>query len=140
MKKITSITLAVLLLTICKIFGQGIETPVDKIPALLCNKWEIDYVLMGGMKISRTPGAADIVYEFNKNKTFATSGKGDSKIAKGTWVYDEKKKEINLVSGGKSNMKVISLKQNELIMLADTKEATPDVPMQLEMVFKIKPD
>ena len=119
-------------------FGQTINMTADSIETLLCRKWEVDYAMMGEMKIGRIPGATEINYEFNKDKTFIMTSNDSKEKTKGTWTYDLKKKLIRLTVNGKSNTSIISLKDNELIMLADTKEATPDDPMEIKLVYKIK--
>jgi len=93
-KKGIFITIAALLPTAPGIFGQDIDLPTDRLQALLCKKWEIDYVLMGGMRITRKPDATDITYNFSKDKTFTTSRNGGLKNNKDTWYYDEKKNSL----------------------------------------------
>ena len=110
----------------------------DSIATLLCKKWEVDYAMMGGMKIGKIPGATEINQEFNKDKTFIMTSNDLKEKTTGTWAYDAKNKLIKLSINGKSNTSIISLKDGELIMLADTKEATPDDPMEIKLVYKIK--
>ena len=92
--------------------------------------------MMGNMKIGRIPGATEINYEFNKDKTFLITSNDPKDKTKGIWAYDPKKKIIKLTINGKSNASIISLKAGEFIMLADTKEATPDDPMEIKLVYK----
>lgn len=93
---------------------------------------------MGGMKIERIPGATEINYEFNKDNTFLMTSNDPKDRTKGTWSFDPKKKIIRLTINGNSKMNIISIKEGELIMLADTKEATPGDPMELKLYYKIK--
>lgn len=138
MKKIICFCIIALITSNLPIFGQSINISEDSITTLLCKKWEVDYVIMGEMKIGRMPGATEINYEFNKNKTFLMTSDDPKDKTKGTWSYDSKKKLIKLTANGKSNTSIISLKENEFIMLTDTKEATPDDPMELKIVYKIR--
>lgn len=118
--------------------AQNIAIPSDSIQRLLCNKWEVDYAIMGGMKIGRMPGASEINYAFNKDKTFIMIGSSPKEMKKGTWRYDPKKKVIRLTVDGRSNTSIISLKEGEFVMLADTKNATPDDPMEIKLVYKLR--
>src|SRR5690606_8445841 len=138
MKKIIFIGLLTLLLSNTNSFSQTIDLPADSITTLLCKKWEVDYAMMGNMKIGRIPGATEINYEFNKDNTFLMTSNDPKDKTKGTWAYDTKKKTIKLTINGKSNTRIISSKEGEFIMLADTKEATPDDPMKIKLVYKIK--
>lgn len=138
MNKIIFIGLLTLLLSNTNSFSQTIDLPTDSITTLLCKRWEVDYAMMGNMKIGRIPGATEINYDFNKDKTFLMTSNDPKDKTKGTWAYDPKKKIIKLTINGKSNTTIISLKEGEFIMLADTKESTPDDPMEIKLVYKIK--
>lgn len=138
MKKFIVAGIITLFLSGTKSFSQTINLPADSMTTLLCKKWEVDYALMGDMKIRRIPGATEINYEFNKDKTFVITSNDPNDKTKGTWAYDTKKKIIKLTINGRSNVSIISLKEGEFMMLADTKEATPDDPMEIKVVYKIK--
>lgn len=138
MKKSIFIGLILFLVASTNSFSQTIDLPADSVATLLCKKWEVDYALMGDMKIGRIPGATELNYDFNKDKTFILTSNDPKNKKKGTWAYDAKKKIIRLNINGNSNTSIISLKDNELIMLADTKKATPDDPTELKLVYKIK--
>ena len=139
MKKFICIcVIALIFFSNSALFGQSISMSTDSVETLLCKKWEVDYAMMGGMKIGRIPGASEINYEFKKDKTLMMTSDDPDDKTKGTWNYDSKKKIIRLIINGKSNTSIISLKEDELIMLADTKEATPDDPMEIKVVYKIK--
>ena len=138
MKKFIVAGIIALLLSGTKSFSQAINLPADSITTLLCKKWEVDYALLGDRKIGRIPGATEINFEFNKDKTFLMTSNDPKDKTKGTWAYDTKKKIIKLTIDGRSNASIISLKEGEFIMLADTKEATPDDPMEIKVVYKIK--
>ena len=138
MKKIICIGIITLLMVSTESFGQTINLSADSIVTLLCKKWEVDYAIMGNEKIGRIPGATEINYEFFKDKTFIMTSNDPTDKTKGTWTYDPKKKIIKLIINGKSNATIISLKEGEFIELADTKEATPDDPMEIKVVYKIK--
>lgn len=138
MKKIAVIVCTPFLLLTLRSQGQNIILSNDSITKLLCKKWEVDYAMMGNEKIGRGPGAPEINYEFKKDKTYLATSNDPKDNIKGTWSYDPKKKLIKLIQNGKSNMSIISLKEEELIMLADFGDVTPDDPMAIKLVYKIK--
>jgi len=117
-------------------FSQSINISGDSVTKLLCKKWQMDYAMVGGMKIGKMPGATESNYEFNKDKTFILTGNNNSTKTKGTWDYDLSKKLIKLKINGNNNLSIISLQSNELEMLADTKDATPDDPMPINIFYK----
>ena len=138
MKKFICLVFITMFLSNSKSIGQKIELSIDRITTLLCKKWEVDYVILGDMKLGRAQGATEINYEFKKDKTYLATSKDPKENIKGTWSFDSKKKIIKLIQNGKSRMSIISLKEEELIMLADTSEATPNDPMEIKLVYKIK--
>jgi hypothetical protein len=138
MKKAIYLISIVFLLQGIKSNGQSINLSMDSITTLLCKKWEVDYAIMGNEKIGRGPGAPEINYEFKKDKTYLATTNDPKDNIKGTWSYDAKKKIIKLIEKGKTNMSIISLKQGELVMLADLSDVTPDDPMAIKLVYKIK--
>lgn len=114
------------------------EVKPDSLTAFLCKKWEINYAIMGGMKIERLPTAAQVNYEFLTDKTFTITGNDGTQKVKGSWTYLPDKKMIKLVSNGKNNTNIVSLKSGEFVLIANTRSATPDDPMPMKMVFKVK--
>jgi len=120
------------------LFAQNINVPLDSVQTILCKKWEVDYVLMGGMKIGRIPGAAEINYEFNKDKTFLMTSNDPKDKKKGTWSYDPKKKSIKLTLSGGTNTQIVSLKKGELVMLLDANGSVSNDLKDMQMVYKPK--
>ena len=137
MKQFTCIFVIVLICSTNTLFSQTINLPVDSVTNLLCKKWQMDYAMMGGMKIGKMPGATESNYEFKKDKTFILTSNNNSPAGKGTWSYDQSKKLIKLTINGKSNVSIISLKADQLELLADTKDATPDDPMPINIFYKL---
>ena len=88
------------------------------------------------MRLDMQPGAPSVSVAFmpNKSMTITTGGS----VQKGTWAYDKSKKLVRLTVDGKSNLTVVALTGTELSMAADTKEATPDDPSQIIIVYKVK--
>ena len=112
----------------------------DSLKAWLCKTWQADYALAEGMKITRRPGAVDIIYIFNPDNTFVINP-GDRKNSQyGTWEYNPEKKFILLRKRGRRDSRIISLIREELVMLIEIKNTMPDNPQDLKMVFKVKRD
>jgi hypothetical protein len=132
----------VLLLTLAAFaFGRAtaqIDAPADSIPTLLCKTWRVSYALMGTMQIAMKPGVQAMDCEFKKDKTFTMSS--GSTGSKGTWAYDPATRTIKLTVNGKSNTTVVQLQTGQLTMSVDTKEATPDDPTEIKLVYKVKTD
>lgn len=96
----------------------------------------MDFAMMGGTKIGKMPRATESNYEFYKDKTFVLTSNTNSTKTKGIWSYDQSKKNIKLTINGNSNMRIIALKGDQLEMVVDTKDATPDDPMQINIFYK----
>jgi hypothetical protein len=118
-------------------FAQKITLPADKLQTTLCKKWQAAYSMMGDMRIDMTPGAPTITFEFKKDGTFISANDKSPDVAKGTWTYVPGKKLVQLLIDGRSNFTIVSLTEKELIMSADMKEATPNDPSPITMVYKV---
>jgi len=138
MKPFFVVVILTFLLSGTRSFSQTINLPADSVSLLLCKKWGSDYAFIGSLKISKAPGATDINYEFNKDQTFLLTTSKSKEKTKGTWSYDSKKKIIKLTVNGRSNTSIVSLKEDELVMLIDTKKATPDEPRAIKLFYKVK--
>jgi Lipocalin-like domain (DUF4923) len=136
MKHLICISIIALICSSHPSFSQSINIPADSVTNLLCKKWEMDYVIEGGMKIGGQPGAPEMNYEFNKDKTFVLTSNMSSTKIKGTWSYDPSKKLIKLTLNGRSNISVISLTNDRIEMLLDAKAETPDAPGPIQMFYK----
>jgi Lipocalin-like domain len=135
MKYILSIFI-ITLMADCSLLGQNINMPPDDVTKILCKKWQIDYALMNGMKVYIANGATQVNYKFDADGLFYLTNNDPNKKSKGSWSYETNKKSIKLTINGTSNTNIISLNENELVMMADTKQATPDDPSNIKMVFK----
>jgi hypothetical protein len=117
--------------------AQQITAPADSIPVLLCKKWQVSYALADNMKLEMKPGAQSMDYEFNQDKTAWVSAPGIPKT-KASWAYDAATKTIKVTINGVSRIKIVGLQADQLTMSIDTKDATPDAPMPITMVYKVK--
>jgi hypothetical protein len=138
MKRLLCICVVLFLLSGTRLLAQDINLKSDSVVSLLCKKWEIDYAMMGGMKIGRMPNATEMNFEFFSDKTFLITGSSPKDKTKGIWSYVPAKKIIELTINGKHKTNIISLKKDELILLANTKKDTPDDPMDIKLVYKLK--
>lgn len=126
--------------------SQTIDLPLDSLTKILCNnKWELDYALMGEMKIYRTPDATNMILDFKKDKTLTMNDGKSKKQESGNWIYDAKKKQIKLNIGGQSLLVIVSISPNQFTTVIDPIEAkktdkgNPDLT-DIKTVFKIKAD
>lgn len=140
MKKIIFINFILFSISIIKTFGQDITITADSVEKILCNKkWEIEYAMMGNMKIGKIPGATDLNYEFNKDKTFVVSSNDPKDKSKGSWNFDPKKKSIILKLNGKNNSSIITLNEKMFVLQMNKDESMP-TDMQIKVVYKLKVD
>ena len=116
--------------------AQKVDMPQSRLEALLCRKWVMSYVLIDEKRVDPIPGTPLMSLEFKNDKTFILTG--IQQAAKGTWNYNAGKKLISLAVIGGANSNIISLKEDEFVMLTDTKAVTPDDPEPIKTVFKIK--
>ena len=112
----------------------------DSLTNLICKKWEVDYLMLGDIKMSMLPNAEEINYQFNKDKTLSMSGRDSRGLTKGMWCYDKKKKTIRLTIKGKSNTTILSVNDKELVLLADTKGASDKNLPEVKLVYKLRQD
>jgi hypothetical protein len=115
-----------------------ITAPVDSIAPLLCKTWRVSYALADNMRIDMKPGVKTPDFGFNTDKTFWIAPFADGSRTKGTWVYDSASKTIKMIINKKGHGTIIQLQADQLIILFDTKEATPDDPTPIKVVYKVK--
>ncbi|MBS1667752.1 MAG: hypothetical protein JST58_10275 [Bacteroidetes bacterium] len=120
------------------LFGQTKSSHEDSLSNLLCKKWEVDYMLLGTKKITSLPNAEEINYVFNKDRSLVMMGRDSRGRTKGKWSYDRRKKIIKLTIKGKTNTVVASLNENELVLLADSSNASDKDLPEIKFVYKIK--
>lgn len=120
-------------------FSQNIILSPDSINTLLCKKWQVDYALMGNMKIEQLPGATEINYEFLKNGTviMTTSPATDKEKTKGSWSYDAKNKRIKIVTYNKNTGVITDLNDSLFVMQMNT-DKNGSAEGELKIVCKPK--
>lgn len=119
----------------------GQEVKPDSIAAFLCKKWKTDYAIVGGEKIGSLPGWSDSNYEFSKDRTYVITENGLRAITRGLWTYMPQKKMIRLVVNGKHVADIVSLKNEQFVLLPNLKDVPPGEPTSsIKIVFKVKSD
>jgi hypothetical protein len=112
--------------------AQSITMSPDSVRLLLCKRWAMNYILLGGTKIGATPGQ-EIYFDFKPDNTFLTYDRHGGAKTAGTWSFDQKKKLIVLMINGKHDF-ITSLKDGEYVQLVQTEKGTPET----KIVYKIK--
>jgi hypothetical protein len=142
MKKIISFPILILLASTTALFGQTINLSADSVTTLLCKKWTVDHAIMGGANIGKLPNAPEINYEFKNDKTVVFTGNNPKDVMKADWAYVPSKKLIKLTPNVKSNsntvLNIISLKEDELIILMGSSQPGPNDPPEIQLVCRIK--
>jgi Lipocalin-like domain (DUF4923) len=135
MKNIICLCTIILVSSATCLFAQDVNFTKDSLAIVFCKKWKLEYAIEDGVKIAPQPGL-EFNFEFKRDNTFKMTGNGSDMT--GTWNYDPNKKKIRLKRIEKSNSElanVISLREDEFIMLMDMKEATPSDPTAIKMFF-----
>ncbi|MGB8191578.1 MAG: hypothetical protein WCF67_06650 [Chitinophagaceae bacterium] len=118
MKKIL-FSIALMFIAVSTLQAQNVDLSPEKVQEFLCKKWEVEYAMMGDVKVDRTAGATEMYCEFRKDKTFTMSGDvGGNDKFNGTWNFDAKKKRIDLNVKG-DIVHIISLQEKQFIMFLD---------------------
>jgi hypothetical protein len=118
--------------------GQKVDVPADSLKKMLCKKWEVSYVLADGVKIVKSSGASSRIFDFKPDNSFVFIQEEGADSFYGKWIYDPKKKWVQLLIDGKTNGLIISVLPEEMIMVDEKKKNTPSINM--EMVYRVKRD
>jgi hypothetical protein len=136
MKKIVKATIIISLFHCSKAVSQTINLPLDSVKILLCKKWQMDYFLLGSSRAEILPGTPESNYEFEKDGTFIETKSDNSRGDRGTWSYDSGKKLILLIGSRNDSSKITSLKEGELIFLADIVRSAVNNPPTVQIFYK----
>ncbi|HEV2481444.1 MAG TPA: hypothetical protein VGS79_17350 [Puia sp.] len=136
MKKVfTLILLLVSAASVNELFGQNIDMPSDAVKGLLCRKWDLNYGIVSGERIGPNPGAPTMSFDFKTDGSVVIGFNGQNNHLQGTWTYDAGKKWIKVTVNKQKRLTISSLKQDELVMLSDMKDITPNDPTD-KLVYK----
>ncbi|MDP4130071.1 MAG: hypothetical protein Q8939_07905 [Bacteroidota bacterium] len=119
--------------------AQKLNGSVDDIKKMLCKKWQIEYMLSGGVKIEKGSDVPDLIYEFKPDNSFVFTQGDPQNNVYGSWIYNQQKKSILLQAKGKPAIRVISLIPEELILMTDKKKQGAH-KQNIKMVFRVKGD
>jgi hypothetical protein len=120
--------------------AQRVNVQGDSLKTWLCKKWEVNYALMGAVRIDRAAGTPNLIYEFRPDNTYVMIQGGPKDTVNGKWSFDQKKKLIRLLAKGQAPSRIISLLPGELILVVDKKKPVPANEEEIKMVLNIKRD
>ena len=134
MKKMFYLLTALFFLSKPTSFGQTISISQDSVNMLLCHKWDIKSITMGGQQINSS--GETVTYQFFKDSNFTRTT--DKKTENGVWSYEQDKKWIHLKIKKKTHIYIMSLKEGEFQLTANNdKEPIPNNPFGIMVFFKI---
>lgn len=117
------------------LFAQDINLSNSELVSTLCKQWEIEYALMGEMKIGQMPGAADFDFKFKPDGKYDLLGE-DGKNESGTWIYNSEKKYVELSIGGNVTSRIKWINKHKLILILVSGQNDPPGLPSLEVHFK----
>ena len=135
MKK--NILFIVFLFGICTtIFSQNINLTKQELESTLCKHWELDYVMMGDIKIGDNIGTSEkLDYQYKSNGEYDLIS--EVKITgTGKWIYYSDKKYIELSINNKVTSQIIGIDNDKLIMILVSDEKGPPGLPNLVIHFK----
>jgi hypothetical protein len=139
MKKVAALILLVISAALVNdLFAQNVDVPADAVKGLLCKKWELSYGIVSGERIGPAPGAPTMSYDFKTDGSVVITINGQNNHLQGTWTYDAANKWIKITVNKQKRLTISSLKPDELVMLTDMKDITPNDPTD-KMVYKPAP-
>jgi hypothetical protein len=117
------------------LYAQDVSLNESELKSILCHQWEIEYALMGGMKIGQMPGAADFDFNFHSDGKYdILSEDGDNK--NGLWTYDTENKYIELSIKEKVTSRIKFISKNKLILILVSGQNDPSGLPSMEIHFK----
>ena len=136
MKKCAGIFLLFLVsfFIINKSIAQGFPSTQDSIRILLCKKWQVDYILITGVKIAKGNNTPEIYFQFENDNSFVETSSDHKNKTTGKWVIDAEHKIIRLMQHEKNTMNILSLTPVELQLKVDAQPN--DASDEMIMVFK----
>ncbi len=128
MRKFISLIILMLCSSVRALHAQNVDMDADIVTKVLCKRWKLDYFIYDGMKIFPKPGEK-FGLDFMPNSTFnfieSDPNQKYNQKNKYTWRFDSLKKVI-LLKTDVDYSEIISLTNDELIMLTDTKSKAPE--------------
>jgi len=118
------------------IFGQKVKMSTATLKTVLCKQWEIDYSMMGGMRIGELPGAPDFDFNFKLDGNYELI-REDGTNEHGNWFFNYKKQFVELAIEGKVTSIIKSIKKDKLVLVFVVRE--DDYPGLLNVEVHFKP-
>ncbi|MEP3210847.1 MAG: hypothetical protein ABJN95_16715 [Maribacter sp.] len=115
--------------------AQDIGLSKTQLETVLCKQWQIEYALMGGMKIKQMPGAADFDFKFISDGKYDLIRK-DGNNESGIWKYFPENKYVELSIKDKITSRIKSIDESKLILILVSGENDPPGIPNVEVHFK----
>lgn len=137
MKKNVSI-LAILFIALGNsLAAQKISQNESELKSLLCQQWEIEFAIMGGMKIGQLPGATDFDFKFRADGTYDVI-KDNEETNTGSWKFYPDEKYVELEMNGTKTSRIASISGNKLVLVMTPEDSGPPGMGEIETHFKPK--
>ncbi|WP_324026327.1 hypothetical protein QSV08_02620 [Maribacter sp. BPC-D8] len=115
--------------------AQDINLDESELQSILCQQWEIEYALMGGMKIGQLPGAADFDFDFHSDGKYDIISENEDNKS-GRWIYDIENKYVELSIEEKTTSRIKFIDTNKLILILVSGQNDPPGLPSMEVHFK----
>ena len=115
--------------------SQNIKLTESELGPILCKQWEVEYAMMGTMKITQKIGAADFDFKFKSDGKYNLIREdGNNDI--GIWTYNSEKKYVELSIKGKITSRIKSIDKDKLILTLVSGQNDPTGLPSIEVHFK----
>jgi hypothetical protein len=125
--------LLLLLLISSAVYSQNITQDKATATKLLCKTWIADYAMMNGLKIEKMGQMKSLEYTFKADGTYV-----GNKTVTGKWLFNAKKKCIELYLNGILKSTITSLQSKKIVMILNVDKSAPKGIGKLEIYFKSK--
>lgn len=116
-------------------FAQNITLTASELETILTKQWEIEYAMMGSMKIGQVPGAKDFDVLFKRDGKYDLI-EDDGTIRNGIWKYVTKNNYIELSIDGKVTTRIKSINKSKLILIMVSEDNDAPTLPNVEIHFK----
>lgn len=116
-------------------FAQNITLTASELETILTKQWEIEYAMMGSMKIGQVPGAKDFDVLLKRDGKYDLI-EDDGTIRNGIWKYVTKNNYIELSIDGKVTTRIKSINKSKLILIMVSEDNDAPTLPNVEIHFK----
>ena len=117
------------------LIGQKISQSESELKSLLCKQWEIEFAMIGDMKIDQLPGATDFDFKFRPDGTYDTL-KDNGDTTTGSWKFYSDEKYVELEINGTKTSRIEFLTGNKLVLIMTPEDSGPPGMDKIEAHFK----